>query len=337
MRKAFLMLSGVLAFMVLSSGTGLCKTTITNIEFSPASPSAFSFSKQIDVTFDYKTDEAGGVRIFPRPMTNNSTTPSYAASGSPLYSTGSGTGSGYFTITSGETMIDHVRFQVYTGDNSSLLLEFFIPVTYQFHDNPASLTNIVFGIPSPAFFKNNQYLDISFNYSTNETGGVRIFPRPMTDNSTTPSYAASGSPLYSTGSGTGSGYFTITSGETTIDHVRFQVYNANQSALLFEFHVPVQYQFPIAFSSVPVAPNISVLVSGTKANVSWAPVSNADGYIFVYAPYGSVDYIATIDVGNKTNFAVNLFWGNVAYYTAVRAYNKNGVSPFSNVEHFIVP
>ena len=226
MRKAFLMLSGVLAFMVLSSGTGLCKTTITNIEFSPASPSAFSFSKQIDVTFDYKTDEAGGVRIFPRPMTNNSTTPSYAASGSPLYSTGSGTGSGYFTITSGET---------------------------------------------------------------------------------------------------------------TIDHVRFQVYNANQSALLFEFHVPVQYQFPIAFSSVPVAPNISVLVSGTKANVSWAPVSNADGYIFVYAPYGSVDYIATIDVGNKTNFAVNLFWGNVAYYTAVRAYNKNGVSPFSNVEHFIVP
>jgi hypothetical protein len=335
MRRMIFMLSAVLMFSLLSSGSGYATTTITDIKFSPASPSALPFSQYIDVTFTYNTDEAGGVRIFPRPITNHALTPNYAASGSPIY-TGSGSGNGSFTVTAGETMVDHVRFRVYTSDQSALLSEFFIPVTYQFHSNSTALTDIVFGIPSPGFLALNQHLNVYFNYSTTHNGGVRIFPRPITNNELTPGYAASGSPSYS-GSGSGSGFFMITSGETVVDHVRFRVNNDNQSDLLFDFLVPVKYQIPIDFSTVPGAPLQSVSINGSVATVSWTPVATAEGYIFVYAPYGTLDYIESIDLGNRTAISMNLLWGNVGYYTAVLAYNKNGAGPYSNILYFVMP
>ncbi|MEW6571572.1 MAG: hypothetical protein AB1390_10445 [Nitrospirota bacterium] len=100
----------VLAFFTFT-GVGIC-SSISDIQISPASPSALPFNTHVDITFNYSTTEAAGMRIFPRPMTNGALTPNYAASGSPLYATGSGSGSAYFTITSGETTVDQIRFQV---------------------------------------------------------------------------------------------------------------------------------------------------------------------------------------------------------------------------------
>ncbi len=59
-------------------------------------------------------------------------TPNYAVSGSPDYSTGSGSGTAYFTITSGEVTVNYIRFQMFSISPSTLLLEFFIPVSYDF-------------------------------------------------------------------------------------------------------------------------------------------------------------------------------------------------------------
>jgi len=88
-------------------------------------------------------------------------------------------------------------------------------------------------------------VNITFNYTTNETEGVRIWARPFTGGNRTPNYGAHGSPVYPYGSGSGDGYFTISSGETTVtvDQVGFQMWTPGQGELLLELFIPVTYQF----------------------------------------------------------------------------------------------
>ncbi|MFB1488292.1 MULTISPECIES: hypothetical protein [unclassified Thiocapsa] len=102
---------------------------------------------------------------------------------------------------------------------------------------------IAFTPQSPAINSLGEYVDITFSYETEEPGGVRILARPFTDGEGTPGFAAHGSPLYPIGSGTGDGFFTINSSEQHVDQVRFQMLNADQSELLLEFFVPVDYWF----------------------------------------------------------------------------------------------
>jgi hypothetical protein len=98
--------------------------------------------------------------------------------------------------------------------------------------SPASTTNLNFG----------EEITISFSYTISEPDGARIFIRPLTGNTLTPNYAASGSPVY-TGEGNATATFTVNSGETEVDKLRIQIYNATHSELLFEFNFPVSYQF----------------------------------------------------------------------------------------------
>jgi hypothetical protein len=86
-------------------------------------------------------------------------------------------------------------------------------------------------------------VELTMPYTTNASGGVRIFARPFTGGSLTPGYAASPSPLYQVRKGVASGYFTITDGTVTVDQVRIQMWDANQTKLLFRVFVPVSYQF----------------------------------------------------------------------------------------------
>jgi hypothetical protein len=106
-----------------------------------------------------------------------------------------------------------------------------------------SVTGITFNPPTPNVLVHNQKVTISFSYATTQAGGVRIFARPFTGTAATPGYAASGANISPTGSGTGSQFFTITSGNVTVDRVRIQMWNANQTVLLFEVFLPVHYQF----------------------------------------------------------------------------------------------
>ena len=336
MKKVFVVIATVVIAFLTLSGVGIC-SSISGIHFSPDSPSALPFGENVDISFSYSTTEAGGIRIFARPMTNGSTTPGYGASGSPLYPAGSGSGSGSFTITGGETTVDQIRFQVYNSDQSALLSEFFVPVIFHFHAAATSITDIEAASPSPASLAYGQNVDITFNYSTAQAGGIRIFARPMTNGATTPGYGASGSPLYPAGSGSGSGSFTITGGETTVDQIRFQVYNSDQSALLSEFFVPVRYAFPVKFASAPAAPTLIVSKSGGNVTLSWTSVPTASGYLIGYAPYPGGEYIEVLDVGNKTSFSFNLFAGSVGYYVVVVPYNDNGWGALSNVGFFNIP
>ncbi len=105
---------------------------VTDIDLVPLTPNVLPLNQNININFKYRTTQAGGVRIFARPMTGNQLTPNYAASGSPLYPTGSGSGTGSFTITTNSVLVTGIRIQMLTADQSSMLFETILPVFYQY-------------------------------------------------------------------------------------------------------------------------------------------------------------------------------------------------------------
>lgn len=240
-----------------------------NIQINPNTVAAMQWNQNVNISFSYKASTAGGIRIFARPMSGNALTPSYAASGSPLYPVGTGTGTQSFTITSGSILVDKIRFQVYNDAQTQLLLQFYVPVKFSFGAH--QISNIVISPNGDASLQHNQNVNITFNYRTTEAGGVRIFARPMSGSTLTPSYAAHPSPLYATGNGSGTGYFTITAGSPIVDGVRFQMYNDAQTQLLAEFVVPVKYKFAAhAISNIIVSPSAADgLVLNANAGISF--------------------------------------------------------------------
>jgi len=202
----------------------------------------FCANEDVSFAFNYKANVPGGVYIFIRPITGEETTPKYAAHGSPLHTTLSGNGSGYFTIiTNDTTHVDHARIQVWNSSQTMLLYEELFPVDYTFIGSGAKITTLA--PASPKSNPLNTNIDITFDYRICESVGARIFIRPFTGNSLTPAYAASGSPIF-TGSGTASAHFTITAGTNVkVDKLRIQVFSPDQSVLLYEYFENVSYTF----------------------------------------------------------------------------------------------
>ncbi|MEZ4702631.1 MAG: T9SS type A sorting domain-containing protein [Rhodothermales bacterium] len=223
---------------------------IRNIVVTPDAPAALplgSATDRVEVSFDYATSEAGGVRIFARPFTEGGLTPGYGASGSPTYPVGTGSGSGTFTINTGAVHVDGIRFQMLTDDQTQVLLELVVPVDVLFADN--RVANIDFAYASPGYFTLDEETPFTFDYAIAQAGGARIFGRPFTADGLTPGYGAHGSGLY-TGEGAASGFFTISGAAADVDHVRFQILTADQSAVLTEYFVPVDYHFIAPYSNV---------------------------------------------------------------------------------------
>ena len=110
--------------------------TITNIELSPPSPAQLGYGDHVDVTYDYTTDDPGGVFIWVRPYTDGSLTPDYAATSSPLHPAYDGSGSAYFYAKSGPVGVDQLRFRMKNADMSVTYLEFFIDVSYGYGAPP---------------------------------------------------------------------------------------------------------------------------------------------------------------------------------------------------------
>ena len=212
---------------------------IENLVFNQTKKATFLVGENATFNFDYNMTEAGGARVFLRPFTNGERTSGYAASGSGAY-TGNGSSSAFFTISSGtDVIVDAVRITITNADQTSTLLEYFVPVEYHF--STAKVNNVVPTASGP-WLANGDQINIAFDYATSVSSGVRIFIRPMTNGELTPSYGASGSPIYSdTGSGTAN--FTINSGNTVVDHLRIRVMNADQTQQLLEYLVPVRYTF----------------------------------------------------------------------------------------------
>ena len=216
---------------------------VTQLGIAPRTPNILPFNKNVTVSFSYQTSEPGGVLIIARPFSGAAPTPNYAACSSPVYPASTGTGSCTFTVTSGATTVTRIRFQMWNTSQTTLLFETFIPVHYQYKGNPTLVRSLVLAPGTPNILRFGQNVTVRFAYRTNQAGGVRIFARPMTGAGLTPNHAACESPLYPVGTGTGSCSFTIQSGAATVDGVRLEIWNANQTTLLFRAVVPVRYQF----------------------------------------------------------------------------------------------
>ncbi len=104
-----------------------------------------------------------------------------------------------------------------------------------------SISNIQLDPPSGGVFIKTIQVEVTFDYTTAETGGVRIFVLPYTDGSRT-SYTSSESPLYPAGQGKGEGDFTIQSRGVTVDKIRFKMTSADKSRVLYESFISVNYR-----------------------------------------------------------------------------------------------
>ena len=113
---------------------------IRDIKCSVPYPGCLSHGDKIDVTFRYVSKSKEGVRIFVRPLSNGQLTPNYAAEGSGLYPEGNGSGSGWFTITSGDVLVSHIRIQAVSKSGNVLYTQF-KEVQYLFLTKLASKEN----------------------------------------------------------------------------------------------------------------------------------------------------------------------------------------------------
>lgn len=250
---AVLISSLVAALLCVTFSVGFAVNSITNIQMSPESPALRIPTANINITFDYETDEPEGVRIFFRPMTKGSLSPAWVGHTSPVHPLGVGDGTAWFTTNTAFTTVDQVRVQMWDETQVVLLLEMFVPVTYYF--GPTPVKDIVFTPESPASLVFGEQVSITYNYETAEAGGVRILARPFTAGELTGGYSASGSSNHPVGTGAGSGDFTINApsaamGESAlqpivVDQIRFQMTDDihNQSYLIAEFFVPVSFTF----------------------------------------------------------------------------------------------
>ena len=232
------------------------ENAITDIEFDPPSPSSLCNGDLVTATFNYTTTDPNGIRIFVRPFTNGHLTPHYGAHGSGLWPYPSGTGSGWFTITEGDVVVDAVRFEIYNGDQSEKLLELFEPVDFTFGHKVLDITPSPSG---PRTLKWGERVVASFNYFSC-TDNVLIFVRPYTNGAPTLGYSADPSPYYSKGRGNGENGFTIHYGEVDVDELRVTMYDSAYN-LLYEEFVPVSYHFE-GYPEISLSPSSFNLILG---------------------------------------------------------------------------
>jgi hypothetical protein len=86
---------------------------------------------------------------------------------------------------------------------------------------------------------------VEFDYSSAETAGIRIFIEPFSNGVFTPNYGCSGSPIYTPGQGSIEAFFNILSGsgQVIVDQIRIYITNVDQSVLIDETFIPVNYTF----------------------------------------------------------------------------------------------
>ncbi|KPA17820.1 hypothetical protein MHK_001963 [Candidatus Magnetomorum sp. HK-1] len=82
------------------------------------------------------------------------------------------------------------------------------------------------------------------------------------------------------------------------------------------------------------APQIKITTQGNMVTVSWSEIANTDGYKLFYCNYPNCSPadIGEIDMGNQREITFD--GKGFAFYGAVKAYNSNGLSDWSNVEFF---
>jgi len=91
----------------------------------------------------------------------------------------------------------------------------------------------------------------------------------------------------------------------------------------------------MVYAASPKAPHLDISVDGLNVSLIWNNISTALGYHLYYAPYPQADPIGSTDMKSQQGVSATLPL-NSAFYVAVKAYNSEGYSNYSNIEHFVL-
>ena len=106
-----------------------------------------------------------------------------------------------------------------------------------------SIDKIVVTPKPPAQLLDGEPVTVRFNYETDEQRGVRIYAIPYTKGEVTPGADVFQSPLYQVGQGEGSASFTIDGQDIMVDEVQMMMTTSDQSQILLELYVGVEFLF----------------------------------------------------------------------------------------------
>jgi len=237
---------------------------ISNVTFDPPSPNGLHHWDHLTATFDYYSPDA--FRVWAQPYTDGEHTPHWAAQSGAGVPAGSGTLSRWCTVASGDAWVDEVHLVMRRVDSDDLLLEVAVPS--RFHYGADAVRNIQFTPPGPAILTHDERVDTSFEYTTAESGGARIFNMPYSAGGACPNCSAGGSPLYPFGTGSGANYFGITSGEEYVDQLRYYMTDAAQTETLYEIFLDTRYWFGTSgvFTAAPETPPAAAVLGPCYPN-----------------------------------------------------------------------
>ncbi|MHC4693329.1 MAG: right-handed parallel beta-helix repeat-containing protein [Planctomycetota bacterium] len=105
------------------------------------------------------------------------------------------------------------------------------------------ITKVIMTPTPPAQLLDGEPVTVRFSYVTEEQRGVRIYAIPYTKGEMTPGAEISKSPLYQVGEGEGSANFTINGMDIMVDQVQMMMTNSDQSKVLLEFFIGVEFFF----------------------------------------------------------------------------------------------
>ena len=225
--------------LLMLMALGASANYLGDIESNRGDFARMAHDELVTVSFSYKVDDPAGARMRIIPMTNGAYTPYAAWQGSPIFPEGESTGSLYFTVTDGDVKVDQIGIYMFSEDWSETLLEFFIPVDYRFSSK--GINNLVFSHTQPSWLQYADHLYIDHDFASDEPG--KLFVRPFYQGSIVSDYGASGGEDITPPYDSGAHDFTIFSGPSPVDALRFQLKSLDLTEVLWEDFIPVNYNW----------------------------------------------------------------------------------------------
>jgi hypothetical protein len=96
---------------------------------------------------------------------------------------------------------------------------------------------------------------------------------------------------------------------------------------------------PSSHALPPEAPRLSLERSGLTIRLDWGDDTTATGYRLHYAPYPAMNAHGSLDLGGggeSASEAAFELWNGAAFLVWLTAYNADGESRYSNIEHFVM-
>jgi len=208
---------------------------ITNLCVGVPSPSQVYIDDLVTTSFDYDNQTGGDIKIWVRPFHDGSFALHNVYEGSSPISPGSGFTTRWMGAT-GPSYINQAQLLVTNSDYSTTYIEKYIPVEYDYSEH--MVYSITMNPAPPALLDFNEFANATFYYKSKDPGPIYIYAEPYFLGSLIQDYGSTGSPAYSTPSGTGGIVFRIESYSyiQEADQIRFSIWD-NTFTLLDDYFV----------------------------------------------------------------------------------------------------